>query len=71
MKAAGGGVIINISSTNAELYCGKPTYSAARSAIINLTKAVATEYGKYGTRWNTMVPASTQADALTWAIRQE
>lgn len=57
MKAAGGGVIINISSINARL--GPPDlagYVAAKGAINALSKSLAREWGVDGIRVNAVSP---------------
>jgi NAD(P)-dependent dehydrogenase (short-subunit alcohol dehydrogenase family) len=57
MKAAGRGVIVNVSSINALL--GPPgmvTYVAAKGAINAMTKALAREWGADGIRVNTLSP---------------
>jgi NAD(P)-dependent dehydrogenase (short-subunit alcohol dehydrogenase family) len=71
MKARGGGAIVNISSTNAVRYFGNPSYSAAKAGIMNLTQAVASEYGSAGIRCNAITPGSVRTNTPTWVIRQQ
>lgn len=60
LKSVGGGSIINISSLNALLGPPElPTYSAAKAAIIGLTKSLANQYGADGIRVNAIVPGWT------------
>jgi meso-butanediol dehydrogenase/(S,S)-butanediol dehydrogenase/diacetyl reductase len=71
MTAAGGGVIINISSVNGVRYFGSPSYSAAKAGIINLTQSVASEFGAKGIRCNAVLPGSVRTDAIAWTTRLE
>jgi len=57
MAAAGGGVILNISSLNALLGpADLPAYVAAKSAILGLTKSLARAWGGEGVRVNAITP---------------
>ena len=47
-----------ISSINALLDFGLPAYSAAKSGLLGLTKVLASEFGKYNIRVNSLVPGS-------------
>lgn len=71
MRERGGGAIVNISSVNGLRYFGNPSYSAAKAGIINLTLAVATEFGRDGIRCNAVCPGSVRTDNITWTIRQQ
>ena len=52
-----GGSIINITSINAELaFPNNPAYVTFKSALKGLTKSLALELGKYGTRVNNIGP---------------
>lgn len=57
MKTAGGGAIVNFSSiawmTGAG---GMAIYTAAKSAMIGLTRSLARDYGAYGVRVNAVAP---------------
>lgn len=57
LLAAGGGTIINISSTNS-LYgqTWLPAYSTSKAALNGLTRSVATQFGKQGIRCNAVAP---------------
>ncbi len=51
------GVIINISSVNALVSePGFDSYTAAKGAVISLTRSMATEYAQYGIRVNVLCP---------------
>ena len=71
MQARRAGSIVNIASVNAARYFGNPAYSAAKAGVVNLTQAVASEYGRHGIRCNAVLPGSVRTDAPTWRIRQE
>jgi dihydroanticapsin dehydrogenase len=51
------GVVINISSVNALISePGFDSYTAAKGAVISLTRSMATEYAQYGIRVNAICP---------------
>ena len=55
--ARGGGSIINTSSGSGLLGdLRNPAYGASKAALINLTRYVATEYGRHGVRCNAISP---------------
>jgi NAD(P)-dependent dehydrogenase (short-subunit alcohol dehydrogenase family) len=57
MKAAGGGAIVNFTSTSFMLNMGDmPAYTAAKAGIVGLTKGLAGRYGKDGIRVNAIAP---------------
>jgi 3alpha(or 20beta)-hydroxysteroid dehydrogenase len=57
MKAAGGGVIVNVSSISGLLGRGdQPAYLASKWAVRGLTRAAAIELAPYGIRVNAIVP---------------
>jgi 3-oxoacyl-[acyl-carrier protein] reductase len=66
MIARGRGSIVNISSVNALMGFGEEhVYSAAKAAIVGLTRSQATVYGKHGIRINAICPGTIVTDA--WA----
>ncbi|MBM3215446.1 glucose 1-dehydrogenase [Candidatus Poribacteria bacterium] len=63
MKARGGGSIVNISSVNGLIGLqGIHAYSAAKGAIISLTRSLAVEQGPAGIRVNTICPGTIQTE---------
>jgi 3-oxoacyl-[acyl-carrier protein] reductase len=63
MCAAGKGTIVNIgSSSSASARVGQTNYSAAKSGLIGLTRAMAAELITYGVRVVTVAPGFTASD---------
>jgi NAD(P)-dependent dehydrogenase (short-subunit alcohol dehydrogenase family) len=60
MVAKRAGVIINIGSVNGLSALGDPAYSAAKAAMISLTRSLAQEYGQYGVRANVVLPGTVR-----------
>jgi NAD(P)-dependent dehydrogenase (short-subunit alcohol dehydrogenase family) len=56
MREGGGGSIVNISSHAGLRAGGGIAYTAAKSGLIGLTKALAYEYGRAGIRVNSVAP---------------
>jgi len=71
MVGQGSGAIVNIGSVAGMLYTGNPAYGAAKAGLLNLTQAVATEYGRYGIRANLVSPGTVPTEAPTWTIRRQ
>jgi NAD(P)-dependent dehydrogenase (short-subunit alcohol dehydrogenase family) len=72
MKAAGGGSIINVSSTAGQYGIGlRAPYVAAKWAVIGLTKTLAIELGPYGVRANAICPGSVDGDRMRGVIARE
>ena len=77
MIDAGGGSIVNISSTNGMAgYGGTVAYTASKFAVRGMTKNAALELGQYGIRANSIHPggvdtAMTAPDTLGDAISDE
>jgi NAD(P)-dependent dehydrogenase (short-subunit alcohol dehydrogenase family) len=60
MKKKSGGVIVTVGSVNGLSALGDPAYSAAKAALISMTKAIAMEYGRYGIRANIVLPGTVR-----------
>jgi NAD(P)-dependent dehydrogenase (short-subunit alcohol dehydrogenase family) len=76
LRAAGGGAIVNFSSVLAELTLPDCSgYTAAKAAVIGLTKAAALEVGRDGIRVNCILPGSIDTpmmwEGLSEAERHE
>jgi NAD(P)-dependent dehydrogenase (short-subunit alcohol dehydrogenase family) len=69
MRAQGGGVIVNVSSINAERPGeGQGIYSVTKAGIVSMTRAFARECAPHGIRVNAVLPGLTDtrfASALT------
>ncbi len=64
-----GGVIINITSINAELaFPNNPAYQAFKGALKQLTKSLALDFGQYGIRVNNVGPGyiKTEMTKRSW-----
>jgi NAD(P)-dependent dehydrogenase (short-subunit alcohol dehydrogenase family) len=69
MAERGGGVVINMGSINGTSGMAKTAlYSATKSAVHGLTRALAAEYGPVGIRVNAIAPGPTLTD-ITQAHR--
>jgi meso-butanediol dehydrogenase/(S,S)-butanediol dehydrogenase/diacetyl reductase len=65
------GAIVNIGSVNGFTYVGNPAYSAAKAGLLNLTQAIAVEYGPHGVRANMVSPGTIRTTSRSWVKRQE
>ena len=54
------GNIVNVGSVNGIAALGDPAYSAAKAAMISLTRSLAQEYGRYGIRANIVLPGTVR-----------
>jgi 3-oxoacyl-[acyl-carrier protein] reductase len=64
MRAAGGGVIVNVSSTAGKRPSGgMPDYSVTKAAVLSLSRLVADLYAKDGIRSNAVTPGPTATGA--------
>jgi len=71
MQAKGGGAIVNISSVNGLAGYGDPAYSAGKAGIINLTKSMAMEYGRFGIRVNVICPGTVRTPVWQHRVDRE
>ena len=73
MKAAGGGSIINFTSTSYMLNIGDmPSYTAAKAGVVGLTKGLAGKLGRHGIRVNAVAPGwvMTERQKRLWVTRE-
>jgi 3-oxoacyl-[acyl-carrier protein] reductase len=64
MRAAGAGVITNVSSTAGKRpSTGMPNYSVTKAAVLSLSRLVADLYAKHGIRCNAVAPGPTATQA--------
>jgi NAD(P)-dependent dehydrogenase (short-subunit alcohol dehydrogenase family) len=64
MKAAGGGVIVNVSSTAGKRpSTSMPNYSVTKAAVLSLSRLVADLHAKDGIRCNAIAPGPTATSA--------
>ena len=72
MKAARSGSIVNISSTAGQVGLGmRAPYTAAKWAVIGLTKTLAIDLGPYGVRANAICPGSVDGERMRSVIERE
>jgi NAD(P)-dependent dehydrogenase (short-subunit alcohol dehydrogenase family) len=71
MRHRGGGTIVNISSINGIVaFPMRLAYSAAKAAVISMTKVLAVEWAGYGIRVNAVAPGNTETEMVQAAIAQ-
>jgi NAD(P)-dependent dehydrogenase (short-subunit alcohol dehydrogenase family) len=71
MRDGDGGAIVNLSSINGIVaFPMRLAYSAAKAAVISMTKVLATEWAAYGIRVNAVAPGNTRTEMVQEAIDQ-
>ncbi len=72
LRAAGGGSIVNLSSTAGLMgYPNRAPYAAAKWAVIGLTKSLAMELGGDAIRVNAICPGSVEGERMDRVIEAE
>jgi NAD(P)-dependent dehydrogenase (short-subunit alcohol dehydrogenase family) len=71
MLAQKNGSIINISSVNGQTGIGEEAYSAAKAAVINLTKNMAVRYGPKQVRANVICPGTIHTPIWNARLAQQ
>lgn len=71
MKKSRRGAIVTIGSVNGVSALGDPAYSAAKAGLINYTKSLAMEYGRFGIRANVVSPGSVRTPIWDHRIERE
>lgn len=71
MKKAGVGSIIQVASTNALLGIGPlHVYCGVKGALISMGRSMATAWGEFGVRVNTIAPGTIQTEIWTPIIKE-
>lgn len=71
MMAAGGGVIVNVASVAAiSGVLDNGPYSAAKAALVRMTREAAVTYGPHNIRVNAIAPGAVMTDAMEERIAQ-
>jgi NAD(P)-dependent dehydrogenase (short-subunit alcohol dehydrogenase family) len=72
MKKQGKGIIINVSSINAEVsFPFRLSYCAAKAAVSSMTRVLALEWAPYGIRVNAVAPGVTRTQMVAKAIEEK
>ncbi|MGH6913653.1 MAG: SDR family NAD(P)-dependent oxidoreductase [Geminicoccales bacterium] len=69
MAQRGRGAIVSVGSVNGLVYLGNPGYSAGKAGLLNLTRALAVEYGPEGIRANMVSPGTVRTESPSWQKR--
>ncbi len=70
MIAQGGGAIVTVGSVNGLAALGHPAYSAAKAALVQLTRSLAVELGPHGIRANIVCPGTVRTPAWDDRVRR-
>jgi NAD(P)-dependent dehydrogenase (short-subunit alcohol dehydrogenase family) len=71
LRGGGGGTIVNISSINGiTAFPMRLAYSAAKAAVISMTKVLAVEWAPYAIRVNAVAPGNTRTGLFELAVSE-
>jgi NAD(P)-dependent dehydrogenase (short-subunit alcohol dehydrogenase family) len=71
MRSAGGGAILNTASTFGLVgHANRSAYVASKGAVVQLTKAMALDYGRFNIRVNCICPGMVRNDRVEVMLRQ-
>ena len=71
LRAGGGGAIVNISSINGLVaFPMRLAYSAAKAAVVSMTKVLAVEWAAYRIRVNAVAPGNTRTGLFELAVSE-
>ena len=71
MKDHGGGAIVNVSSICGREYCTSAAYTAAKAALVGLSKEMAVDLAKHRIRVNSVAPGSIMFPGGSWDRRRK
>lgn len=71
MADSGGGSIVHMSSVNGLTGISLPSYSAAKSGVLALSRVVATQYGYHGIRSNVICPGTVDTTNRLTEMRSQ
>ena len=71
MQGHGGGAIVNVSSIFGREYATSAPYTAAKAALIALTKEMAVDLARFGIRVNSVAPGSILFPGGSWDRRRQ
>jgi 3-oxoacyl-[acyl-carrier protein] reductase len=71
MKDHGGGAIVNVGSIFGREYATSSPYTAAKAALVALTKEMAVDLARHGIRVNSVAPGSILFPGGSWDRRQQ
>jgi NAD(P)-dependent dehydrogenase (short-subunit alcohol dehydrogenase family) len=71
MKRRRSGAVVVVGSVNGLAVFGNPAYSAAKAALISLTRSMAVEYGAFNIRANIVCPGTVRTPAWTRRVARQ
>jgi NAD(P)-dependent dehydrogenase (short-subunit alcohol dehydrogenase family) len=71
MMERGSGVIVNIASVAGMVaFPGRAAYTASKGAVIQLTKSITSDYGRFGIRAVAICPGLIETPMTQWRLDQ-